>query len=47
MIRIALAVLVAVALIKPVAAQEAEWKVGLARVKITPEQPVFMSGSSG
>ena len=44
MIRIALAVLVAVALIKPVAAQEAEWKVGLARVKITPEQPVFMSG---
>src|SRR5437016_7131654 len=25
-------------------AQEAEWKVGLARVKITPTQPVFMAG---
>jgi neutral ceramidase len=25
-------------------AQEAEWKVGLASVKITPEQPVFMAG---
>jgi hypothetical protein len=24
--------------------QEADWKVGLARVKITPEQPVFMAG---
>ena len=28
----------------PLAAQEADWKVGLARVKITPEQPVFMAG---
>jgi hypothetical protein len=25
-------------------AQDAEWKIGLARVKVTPEQPVFMSG---
>ena len=25
-------------------AQEADWKVGLARVKITPPQPVFMAG---
>ena len=24
--------------------QDPEWKVGLARVKITPEQPVFMAG---
>ena len=28
----------------PALAQEAEWKVGLARVKVTPQQPVFMSG---
>ncbi|HYM98277.1 MAG TPA: hypothetical protein VET25_00935, partial [Aestuariivirgaceae bacterium] len=28
----------------PLAAQEATWQVGLARVKITPEQPVFMAG---
>src|SRR5947207_6978073 len=25
-------------------AQESDWKVGLARVKITPQQPVFMAG---
>jgi neutral ceramidase len=25
-------------------AQEAEWKVGLARIKITPQEPVFMAG---
>src|SRR6266516_3306340 len=25
-------------------AQEADWKIGLARVKITPPQPVFMAG---
>src|SRR6267154_894517 len=25
-------------------AAEADWKVGLAHVKITPEQPVFLSG---
>ena len=25
-------------------AQEADWKIGLARVKITPQQPVFMAG---
>src|SRR5438309_10961306 len=25
-------------------AAEADWKIGLARVKITPEQPVFLSG---
>ena len=25
-------------------AQDAEWKIGLARVKITPLQPVFMAG---
>ncbi|HWY86566.1 MAG TPA: neutral/alkaline non-lysosomal ceramidase N-terminal domain-containing protein [Gemmataceae bacterium] len=29
------------------AAGEPEWKVGLARVKITPEQPVLMSGYAG
>ena len=28
----------------PAAAQEPEWKVGLARVKITPEQPVLLAG---
>jgi hypothetical protein len=28
----------------PLLAQDADWKVGLARVKITPEQPVFMAG---
>src|SRR5687767_9110668 len=28
----------------PVVAQEVPWKVGLARVKITPEQPVWMAG---
>src|SRR4051794_40677661 len=28
------------------AAAEAEWKVGLAQVKITPEQPVLMAGYS-
>ena len=28
----------------PLFAQEASWKVGLARVKITPEQPIFMAG---
>jgi len=33
------------ALTTPLAvAQEADWKVGLARVKITPPQPVFMAG---
>jgi len=35
------------ALVLPLAAsqgQDADWKVGLARVKVTPEQPVFMSG---
>src|SRR5437899_854933 len=25
-------------------AQEADWKIGLARVKVTPPQPVFMAG---
>ena len=25
-------------------AQQAEWKAGFARVKITPEEPVFMAG---
>jgi hypothetical protein len=29
---------------RPAGGQEADWKVGLARVKITPEQPVFMAG---
>ena len=28
----------------PLLAQDAPWKVGLARVKITPEQPIFMAG---
>ena len=28
----------------PLAGKETSWKVGLARVKITPEQPVFMAG---
>jgi hypothetical protein len=28
----------------PVSAAEPEWKVGLARVKITPERPVFLAG---
>lgn len=38
------AVWIAVWAAAPLAAQEAEWKVGLARVKITPEQPVWMAG---
>jgi Neutral/alkaline non-lysosomal ceramidase, N-terminal len=32
------------AIFSTAAAQEADWKVGLARVKVTPEQPVFMAG---
>src|SRR6266581_2540081 len=28
-------------------AQEADWKIGVARVKITPPQPVFMAGYAG
>src|SRR5438067_8326142 len=28
----------------PTPAADADWKVGLAQVKITPEQPVFLSG---
>jgi hypothetical protein len=35
----------AVCLVAPaLQAQEADWKIGLARVKITPPQPVFMAG---
>src|SRR3954454_3125454 len=30
--------------LSPASAQDADWKVGLARVKITPAQPVFMAG---
>ena len=30
--------------LRPLLAQDAPWKVGLARVKITPEQPIFMAG---
>jgi hypothetical protein len=30
--------------LSPASAQDADWKVGLARVKITPQQPVFMAG---
>ncbi len=44
MVRIVLGALLACAIIDPASAQQADWKVGLARVKITPEQPVFMSG---
>lgn len=36
----------AIAFATPVQAAEPEWKVGLARVKITPEQAVFLSGYS-
>ena len=38
------AVLLAMSAAAPLAAAEAQWKVGLARVKITPEQPVWMAG---
>ncbi|MCI0357659.1 MAG: neutral/alkaline non-lysosomal ceramidase N-terminal domain-containing protein [Planctomycetaceae bacterium] len=31
-------------LASPALAQENDWKVGLARVKVTPDQPVFMAG---
>ena len=31
----------------PALAQDAEWKIGVARVKITPPQPVFMAGYAG
>src|SRR5437667_12744975 len=30
--------------VSPLQSQEADWKVGLARVKVTPPQPVFMAG---
>src|SRR5437667_9170806 len=33
-----------VAVTQSILAAEPEWKVGLAQVKITPEQPVFLSG---
>jgi hypothetical protein len=39
-----LSLLSCVALLSPAKSQDAEWKVGLARVKITPTQPVFMAG---
>src|SRR6516225_7839059 len=35
---------VVVALVGPALAEEPDWKVGLAQVKITPQQPVFMAG---
>jgi neutral ceramidase len=44
MVRTALGVLIAIAVFQPASAQEAEWKVGLASIKITPQQPLFMSG---
>src|SRR5262245_30320208 len=35
----------ALAIANPIAlAQETDWKVGVARVKVTPPQPVFMAG---
>src|SRR5437763_4487260 len=33
-----------IGLTSSIVAQDAEWKIGLARVKITPQQPVFMAG---
>ena len=46
MIRFHLALIVCLPLLSagPLLADDADWKVGLARVKITPEQPVFMAG---
>ena len=35
-----------IALVAPVAAAEGEWKVGLAKVAITPSQPTWLSGYS-
>ena len=41
---VSLLVLSLLAAAVPLFAQDADWKVGLARLKITPEQPVFMAG---
>src|SRR5262245_19283467 len=43
-LRIAVISLVAVALAGAARADEPDWKVGLAQVKITPERPVFLAG---
>ena len=44
-LRLALAIgLFIVPLAGPVQADEPDWKVGLARIKVTPEQPVMMAG---
>src|SRR6476646_10589793 len=39
-----MAMLLLVVVLPLAGAQEPEWKIGLARVKITPPQPVFMAG---
>jgi hypothetical protein len=44
MTRCLAAVLVTLAVVPLVGGAEPEWKVGLARVKITPDKPVFLSG---
>jgi neutral ceramidase len=45
-IHVALLVVIAGSIISSVPAQDTDWKVGLARVKITPPQPVHMAGYS-
>lgn len=44
MLKIACFTLLSLNLLATSLAQDAAWKVGLARVKVTPQQPVFMSG---
>jgi neutral ceramidase len=43
-IPVLLALLAILMMLPPIRADEADWKVGLARVKITPDYPVFLAG---
>src|SRR5262249_25521327 len=45
-IHIAFLIVIASSLVSSVQAQEIDWQIGLARVKITPPQPVHMAGYS-
>src|SRR5262245_26579390 len=45
-IHIAFLIVIAISLVSSVRGQEADWKISLARVKITPPQPVHMAGYS-
>src|SRR5215213_8029306 len=45
--RFKLAAILFVCAVAPAASPAAEWKAGVARVKITPERPMWMSGYGG